>query len=140
MKFVWSKKHNFFHWLIVILIRIVYFLVAVPLTIYPIAVGSCFFEKAINPFPPSIIFRIINSFFFSFLPFFSRIDVFIEQQRYIWARTPTWWAVVIALPLIAIGSSFFLINFFNLFLALFDYQYNRTHCPFCKQALSIQEE
>jgi len=25
-------------------------------------------------------------------------------------------------------------------LALFDYQYNRTHCPFCKQALSIQEE
>jgi hypothetical protein len=39
--------------------------------------------------------------------------------------------IVVAVPLVLIGISMILINFWELLAAIFSLNYSRTHCPFC---------
>jgi len=107
-----------------------------PPMVYMMAIGLIIFKKTIEPFPPSYLLDKIT-FYLTKLPYLVFIKEFIVQQNHWYKDAPTWWAVNIAIPLILIGASIFLINFFNLFFAIFSLHYNHTHCPFCKEPIRL---
>ena len=133
---VTNHHHNIFHWSTVVFIRAIYFFMIAPITIYIMAIGLILFEKTIEPFPPSYLLDKIT-FYLTKLPFLVFIREFIVQQRYWYKNAPIWLAVNIAIPLILVGASILLINFFNLFFVIFSTHYNHTHCPFCKQPIRL---
>ena len=85
-----KSKHNVLHWLLVVVLRIIYLA-------FWVLIGAAMIYIALNQ------------------------------------KTPAWRLMVIGLPLGMMGISIFLIVLFNFLQALFNLQYNRTHCPFCSR-------
>lgn len=49
----------------------------------------------------------------------------------------SWIKIMIGFPLILVGSSLILINFYQILAAIFDRYYSQTHCPFCRRRESL---
>lgn len=139
-----DSRHNWFHWFVVVMIRILCSLIAIPLTTYMAAIGFIIFSPQIQPYLSPVLVSKIN-FLSLQLPYFETVITFtVDQighrpqngQPYI-SPSP-WWSFVIGLPLILVGISWFLISFFNLYYSIFNSNYNRTHCPFCQEAFKIK--
>lgn len=136
MKFAFvDSRHNAFHWLVVVLIRIISFLILVPLSVYLAAFGFLLSAETIQPYLPPIWFGQVT-FYSAQLPHLQQIKPFLFSQLNHWYKdAPTWWTMVVGMPLIVIGICTFLINCFNLYYSIFSSTYNRTHCPFCKEPI-----
>lgn len=128
-----NSEHNIFHWLIVVLLRIAFCLVLLPLGIYLIAIGFLLSEKTLQPHLPP--FWLDKTHYLARLPYYQVIQSHLFNR---WLPSDegvsVWWTMVVGLPLMALGVSIFLINFFNLYYAIFSPLYNRTHCPFCQNS------
>jgi len=135
-----DSRHNIFHWLIVVLLRIIYSLIIVPFSTYTIALGFFLSAETIKPYsPPGWLEKAI--FYSDQLPFFSLIKhFFISRLTYWYHEALVWWTMVIGLPLILLATTIFLINLFNLYYSIFSPFYNRTHCPFCRHPIRAKIE
>ena len=98
------------------------------------ATGFIFFKKLIEPFPPSVFFDKACQFIFQ-IPYLAKIDLFLEELKFLYHSAPSWWASVVALPMMLVGTNIFLINFL---LAIFSRSYSRTHCPFCHKPIVLK--
>lgn len=139
MKFTLADSHhNLFHWLTVVLMRIAFFLIAATISVCLTAVGFLLSKKTLQPaFPPTLYKKI--TLCLDQLPYLDSIRASMFDQLNHWYRSvPTWWTMVVGIPLMLLGASFFLINLFNLYYALVSSEYNRTHCPFCKQPIKAK--
>ena len=132
-----DSRHNFFHWLVVVLIRILQALILVPFSAYLAALGLFLSVEVIQPYsPPDWIDKAI--FYANKLPYFLMIKYLILSQVGHWYKEVlVWRGMVIGIPLILLGASVFLISLFNLYYSIFSPFYNRTHCPFCKEPIKI---
>lgn len=133
-----DSRHNFFHWLVVVLIRIIYSLILVPFSTYLAALGIFLSAEVIQPYsPPDWLDKAI--IYSSKLPCFLMIKYLILSQVGRWYKeTLVWRGMVIGIPLILLGASIFLISLFNLYYSIFSSFYNRTHCPFCKEPIKAK--
>jgi len=133
-----DSRHNLFHWLIVVLIRIIISLIFIPLSFYLTAIGFSFSAETVQSFLPAVWFEKI-SYYSTLLPYFPSIKQFIFDQLNQWyQKAPVWWTMAVGMPLILMGISLFLINFFNLYYSIFSRTYNRTHCPLCKEPIKAK--
>jgi len=138
MRFVFVKgKHNFFHYLVVILKRILYLILFGPISFYLLVFGLIFFKQTIEPFPPSSLLEKIIACL-SHYPLVSEIKLFIISLKPFYQEAPTWWATTVGLPLITTGLISLFINFINFLESIFNYHYNQGQCPFCKQPVEIR--
>lgn len=136
--FLVNTRHNLFHWLVVVLIRLFYSLILVPLSVYFVAIGFLLSENTTQSALPEIWFEKIT-FYSSQLPYFQQIERYLIAQLGHWYKdAPVWWTIVVGIPLILIGLSLFFSNFFSLYYSIFSLRYNRTHCPFCKEPIEIK--
>jgi hypothetical protein len=130
--------HNFGHWLKVVFIRMLYFLILGPIGVYTVFFGfllsTDIFQQVLSE---SVIDEI--SSVFAFLPFSRNIGEFVMSQLGRWySSAVSWWALAVGAPLMMIGLSVILINFFNLYYSLFSRDYNQDHCSDCN-VTSIDE-
>lgn len=141
MKFVFTdSRHNLFHWLTVVLISVFNLLILTPSSAYMGLIGFLLSRETIQPFFSAIWLEKI-SYYFSLLPYFPTIKFFLFTWLGHWyVDAPTWWTMVIGIPLIILGIDILLINLFNLFYSVFSLKYNRTHCPFCKQPIKFKTD
>lgn len=139
MKFVFTNgRHNLFHWLMVVLIKIITSLIMFPLSAYIIAFGFFLASEIIQPYLLTDWFEVII-YLSNQLPYFQSIQQFVLGQLSHWYQDiQNWRGIVIGLPLIVLGVCIFLINFFNLYYSIFSSKYNRTHCLFCKKPMEIK--
>lgn len=135
-----NSRHNAFHWLVVVLIRIVYSLILIPFSAYLAALGIFLSAEVIQPYsPPNWLDKAI--IYSNKLPYFLMIKYLILSQVGQWYKeTLVWRGMVIGIPLILLGASISLINFFNLYYSIFNSTHNRTHCPFCKDTIKIETD
>jgi len=133
-----DSRHNFFHWLVVVLIRIFHSLILVPFSAYLAAIGIFLSAEVIQPYsPPDWLDKAI--IYSNKLPYFLMIKYLILSQVGQWYKEAlVWRGMVIGIPLILLGASIFLINFFNLYYSIFSSTYNRTHCSFCKEPIKAK--
>jgi hypothetical protein len=135
-----DSRHNFFHYLTVILIRIVLSLFFVPLSLYSFSLGFMFSAETIEPYLPPAWFE-KATLFSNLLPYFPLIKKSIFTQLNHWYQDAlVWWAMVVGIPLMALGISIFFATFFNLYYSILNPRYNRTHCPFCKQPIKAKKK
>jgi len=138
VKFVFTdSRHNLFHWLIVVFIRLSYFFILAPISAYLLAIGFSLSSDTISPYLPKVWTEKLN--FYSYqLPYFQTINEFVFQKLNYWYQdAPIWWGMVVGIPLILISVCCFFIVFFNLYYSIFSSKYNHTHCPFCKKPVSV---
>lgn len=133
-----DSRHNAFHWLVVVLIRLIQSLILTLFSAYLAAIGVFLSVEVILPYsPPDWIDKAL--FYSNKLPYFLMIKYLILSQVGQWYKEAlVWRGMVIGIPLILLGASIFLISFFNLYYSIFSSFYNRTHCPFCKDAIKIK--
>ncbi|HUV46822.1 MAG TPA: hypothetical protein VMW29_01680 [Candidatus Bathyarchaeia archaeon] len=131
-----NLNHNISHWLIVVFLRFLYLATIGTSGAYMTTTGFIFFKKLIEPFPPSVFFDQVCQFIFQ-IPYLAKIDLFLEELKFLYHPAPSWWASVVALPMMLVGANIFLINFFDFLMAIFSRSYSRTHCPFCKEPVGI---
>ena len=132
-----DTKHNFFHWLVVVISRTIISSIFILLSFYFIALGFLFSAKTIEPFIPIAWTEKIN-FYSTQLPFFQLIKQSLLSQLGHWYQdAQVWLAMAVGIPLMALGMSVFLISLFNLFHSIVNPLYNRTHCPFCKEPIKV---
>lgn len=133
-----DSRHNFFHWLVVVFIRIIHSAIIVPFSAYLMALGLFLSVEVILPYsPPDWIDKAL--FYANKLPYFLMIKYLILSQIGHWYKEAmVWRGMVIGIPLILLGASSFLINLFNLYYSIFSSFYNRTHCPFCKEPIKAK--
>lgn len=125
--------HHLGHWLLVVSIRTLKFMIFAPLGFYLTGIGYSLSKQTINNFLPEPSLSRFDQFL-SVLPFFQKISVFIDQQIFFWAKDiPDWRTVVLGMPTMLIGLIILLTVFFDLLLALFDPQFQKTHCPLCQR-------
>jgi len=133
VKFVFvDSRHNIFHWLVVISIRMIFFLILTPLSLYLTIAGFLLSEETIRNFlPPSYLEKI--NFYLVQVPHFQVVKKAVFSLVGHWYKeAPVWWAMVVGIPLILIGISVFFINFFELYYSIVSLSYQQTHCPFCE--------
>lgn len=133
-----DSRHNAFHWLVVVLIRIAQFVILIPFSAYLAAIGFFLSVEIIHPYsPPDWLDKAI--FYSNQLPYFLMIKYLILSQVGHWYHEVlVWRGMVIGIPLILLATSIFLINLFNLYYSIFSRTYNRTHCPLCKEPIKIK--
>lgn len=133
-----DSRHNLFHWLIVVLIRIIISLIFIPLSIYLTAIGFLLSAETIGSYLPAAWLEKVN-FYSTQLPYFALIKQALFDQLGRWyTDAPVWWTMVVGIPLMVMGICVFFINFFNLYYTVFSPTYNRTHCPFCKEPIKTK--
>lgn len=124
----WKKRHGKRHWLVVVLIRGLKFVIALVLGTYFFSFGFWLSKLTLEGFISGEQLSNVCSLtlYLPHFPFIKRctIDLLVLS-----GGLGTWWAMVVGIPLMLIGISFLLINFFNLVLAMFDYVYSLGHCP-----------
>lgn len=138
--FLIDSRHNLFHWLVVVIIRIIQSIILIPFSAYLMALGLFLSVELIQPYsPPDWLDKAI--FYSNKLPHFLMIKYLIFSQVGSWYKEAlVWRGMVIGIPLILLGASVFLINFFNLYYSIFSSFYNRTHCPFCRHPIRAKIE
>jgi hypothetical protein len=135
MELVDSGSHNFFHWLVVVVIRLFIFLMISAVSSYLAAIGFLLSREIMGQYLPATWLVKIN-FYFTQLPYFQLIkQVLFGQLGHWYQDTLVWWAMVVGLPLMALSISIFLIDLFNLYYSITNPLYSRTHCPFCKKPI-----
>lgn len=128
-----SNQHTWNHWIFVIFIRVIKFIVFAPVGCYLIAIGYSVSKQTISNFLPTWTLNNIDNFF-SLLPSFQEISAFALQRVLFWAKDiPDWRTVVLGMPSILIGMVIFLTVLFDLLMALFDPHFQKTHCPVCQK-------
>lgn len=133
-----DSRHNFFHWLTVVLIRTVYFLILASLGLYIITIGFSLSKETLQPYFPPDWFEVIT-FCSAQLPYFPLIQQSMFAKLNHWYRDArVWWTMVVGIPLIMLGFSLFFSVFFSFYYAIFSSIYNRTHCPFCKKPIKVK--
>lgn len=139
MRFIFlDSRHNLSHWLTVVFIKIIFFLIILPLSLYLVAIGFLLSGTTIRPYLPFLWFAKI-AFYSAQLPYLQLSkQFFISQLNHWYKDAPVWWTIVVGIPLILMGISLFLINFFNLYYSIFGSLYNRTHCPFCQEPIKAK--
>jgi len=139
MKFpITDSRHNFLHWLIVVLIRIIISLILIPLSFYLFTIGFLLSAKTIQPYSPQIWFEKVSLYTVK-LPHFQELKNFLFFKLGLWYQdAPVWWTMVVGLPLIVLGVCLILIVFFNLYYSVFSPTYNQTHCPLCGRPTKIK--
>lgn len=134
---VTDHRHDLAHWLMVVLIRIFFAVVLIPVSFYLIALGFLLSHDVLQPYWPVLLG--VVGYYSVRLPGFLFLKTLLFDRLNHWYRdAPIWWGMVVGLPLILMGLALFLINFTNLILAITRPSYNRTHCPFCKQPIKLQ--
>jgi hypothetical protein len=135
-----NSHHNLFHWLTVVFLTIVHSLIMIPFSLYTMAFGLMFSVETIHPYSPPVWLE--KALFYSNqLPYYQVAKKFILTELGHWyTGALVWWAMVVGLPLLALGATLFLINFFNLYYSIFSSFYNRTHCPFCKEPIKFKKK
>lgn len=130
-----DSHHNLFHWLVVVLIRIIKSIFLFPFSFYLIAIGFALSAGTFQPHFPVTWFE-KTIFYSNKLPYFFLIRNFLFFSLNHWYKdAPVWWTMVVGIPLIAMGICFFFITLFTLYYSIFSSIYNLTHCPFCKQSI-----
>jgi hypothetical protein len=129
-----ASEHNLFHRLVVILMRVGYSCLWMPAGIYSLAIGFIISADTVGPLLPKALFEQMT-FYSLKVPFMPVIKQEIFSKLDYWyTGSPGWWTIAVGLPLMCLGLSLILINFFNLHYALVSREYNRAHCPFCKES------
>jgi len=132
-----DSRHNIFHWLFVVFLRIVTSAIMIPLSLYFIAIGYLISADTIDPFLPESLIEKAN-YYSAQLPYFQFIKQFIFSQLGHWYQDAfVWWGMVVGIPLILLGISVFFSNFFSFYYTIFSPRYNRTHCFLCKEPIKI---
>ena len=68
--------------------------------------------------------------YFVYIPYFLELKGFtIDRLALNSGGLATWWTMVVGIPLMLLGITALMINFFTFISAMFDYVYNLTHCP-----------
>lgn len=139
MKFsLTGQGHNFFHWLVVVLIRGFLFFVFLPLNFYFMALGFFLSQKTLALYLSPLTVKRINSCV-NLLPYFLKIKTSLFNLLNHWYQNASfWWATAIGIPLFLIGICFLLTNGFNFLALIFSLFYSQTHCPFCLKPVKIR--
>lgn len=133
-----DSRHNSFHWLVVVAIKTALSLALFPLGIYLAAIGFLLSERITKLILPTGLQNKIN-FYTTLLPCFSLIKKSLLDRLGHWYQdAPSWWTLIVGIPLVLMGTSVFLINLFGLLHSIFSPDYNRTHCPFCKEPIKLK--
>lgn len=136
--FLVDSKHNSFHWLVVVLSRIVFSIFLVPLSFYAVAFGFVFSRTTFQPILPSVIYNFVMNYSRK-LPYFLLIRSYIfSLLDELLKKAPFWWGLNLGIPLIILGICLFILNFFDFYYSIISDVYNHTHCPFCKKAIRIK--
>ncbi|KPJ70885.1 hypothetical protein AMJ51_00685 [Microgenomates bacterium DG_75] len=132
-----DSRHNIFHWLITVIIRVIISSIMMTLSVYSAAIGYSLSADTIKPYLPNALTEKVV-FYSAQLPYFQLINQFIFSRLDHWYRDAfVWWGIVVGIPLILLGITIFLSNLFSLYYTIFSPSYNRTHCPFCKQPIKV---
>ena len=135
-----DSRHNFFHWATVVSIRLIFALILIPLSLYLTLIGFLLSADTIKPYLPVLWFQ-KATFYADKLPHALLIKDFIFTKLDYWYQdAPIWWTMVVGIPLMTMGICLCLIEGFNLYHSIFSSLYNRTHCPFCKQAIKARKK
>ncbi|HUS52135.1 MAG TPA: hypothetical protein VMX77_01565 [Candidatus Bathyarchaeia archaeon] len=133
-----NLRHNLFHWLVVVFLRLITSSISIFLSFYLASIGFLLSTETIGSFLPPALTEKIN-LYSNQLPFFPLIKQEFFSFLGSWYQGAlTWWAMVVGLPLIVLGLTISLINLFNLFYSITSPFYNRTHCPFCKEPVKAR--
>lgn len=132
-----DSRHNILHWLLVVLIRLLFSLIFIPLSFYLFAIGYALSADTIEPYLPKAIIEKVY-FFSEQLPTFRLIKESIFAYLGPWyEKAFVWLGMVIGIPLMIVAISLFLSSSFSLYYTIFSQIYNRTHCPLCKEPIKI---
>lgn len=139
MKFsLTGQRHNFFHWLAVVLIRSFLFFVFLPLNFYFMALGFFLSQKILAAHLSPLTVEKIDSYA-NLFPYSLKIKTGLFNLLSSWyQRASFWWATAIGMPLFLIGICFLLTNGFNFLALIFSLFYSQTHCPFCLKPVKIR--
>jgi hypothetical protein len=134
-----DSKHNFFHYLVVLFLKITKLIIFLPVSAYLLAFGLAISITTIKPiFSGSIL--LYAQYYSHQLPYFMTLkNQLFDSLKFFGLEAPVWWTMVVGLPMIIVGLIIFTTNFVNLFNAIFSADYHRTHCPFCKQPIRIKK-
>lgn len=139
LKFVFvDSRHNIFHYLIVVFIRIIISLIFIYLSFYFTAIGFLLSAEIIQSYLPATWFQ--KAILYSAeLPYFQLIKEFILSRLNHWYTDAlVWWTMVFGIPLMLMGISIFFSNLFSLYYSITSPMYNRTHCPLCKKPIKAK--
>ena len=139
-KLVFAKgKHNAFHWLVVVLLRSVKFSIFAPIGLCLSLIGYSISRETISGLLPTTIMQNIE-FYSLKLPNFLKIkNIVFSLLGDGYQRTPTWWTMVVGLPLVVIGLIIITTVLFDLYYALFVREFHQTHCPLCEVPIKFKK-
>ena len=125
----WKERHGKRHWVAVVLMRLVKFMIAVVLGAYFFAFGFSLSKMPLLTFFSREQLDLIDGYFI-YVPYFSAMKkVTIDLLPLGSEGLATWWVMVVGIPLMLMGVLALVANFFNLVLAVVDYVYSLSHCP-----------
>lgn len=131
-----NSRHNLLHYLLVVFIRMTHFAFSVPLAVYLFGLGTFFSIGTIKIYLAPERIKVIETYLEQ-LPFLSELKNYLFTQI---QKSPFWWTLVIAFPLIIFSLLVFFNNLANLLFSLISFDYNSTHCPLCQEAISLTKK
>lgn len=137
-KLVYNKgKHGPGHWLIVVLIRFVKLVTFSVIGVYLFFTGYFISQPSTRQFLPTTVIQNMK-YYSQTLPLMPAINAHIFGFMGDWhQKAPTWWATVVGLPLMVIGTIIILTVVADFYYALFVPFFHQTHCPLCKEPIKI---
>jgi hypothetical protein len=127
------SRHNFGHWLLVVLTRIISLALMGTVGAYLMFIGFKLSEDTVKLWLSTQNQEKLK-ILISLLPYSQIIQEEMFRRLGDWyLEAQSWWTMVVGIPLLIIGASTWVINAFNLLYSLFSWHYNQTHCPFCQR-------
>lgn len=123
-----KERHGKRHWVVVVLIRLVKFVIALVLGAYFFSFGLWLSRSVLVDFIPGEWLNEVCALT-AYLPHFSFMKRCTIDLLSLSGGIGTWWAMVVGIPLMLIGITSLIVNFFSLLLAVIDYVYSLGHCP-----------
>lgn len=119
-------------------IRLLTSFIQVPIATYAAALGFSTSAKSLWPLLPAELATKISQVI-HLLPYYPLVKgLAFNLLDPLLQAAPNWWAMAIGFPLILLGLTVILVNFFELYYALFSRLHNQARCPFCQHTLKIQ--
>ena len=125
----WKKRHGKRHWGAVVLIRLVKFVIALVLGAYFFSFGFSLSKTTLLTFFAKEQLDLVDQYYVYVPSFIWLKSKTVDLLSLGSGGLATWWTMVVGIPLMLMGVTSLLSNFFSFLFAIFDYVYSLGHCP-----------